>query len=67
MTVATIISGVPTTGAMMSELERLGVPVRGHGYSDEQLCAMLRERGYDVHASAAASKKRGADVDDNDR
>lgn len=45
---------------MRSELERIGVPNRGKVLTDSQLCAMLRERGYDVMESLAAEKKHEA-------
>lgn len=45
----------PTKGWMYSQLERLGVSVRGIGYSDAQLVEMLRARGYDVSATARKS------------
>lgn len=44
---------VPTEGWMRSELEAIGVPNRGMEYSNGQLVAMLRARGYDVYDSAA--------------
>lgn len=41
----------PTKGWMYNQLERLGLPVRGIGYTDSQLAEMLRQKGYDVSAS----------------
>jgi hypothetical protein len=51
----------PTKGWMVNELEDLGVPVRGKVFSDEQLAAMLRERGYEVSGKAAPKPEQKND------
>lgn len=53
----------PTTGAMRSMLEKLGIPNRGKPFTDEQLQKMLIEQGIEIDTC----RRRHVDKNPEDR